>query len=262
MPTSPTEIIEFFCNHLVGISFSATVKGVAPDQPPQSEIWSATYIEIDEQRFFLTAGHCVAEFEGHLSKGLITGYTCNVIDTLGTKAKGTVPIPFDYDGAVKHYFDDGKLDYALIEVRERFQKLLEANGIVPITEEHWEKQKGIDYMGHALLGIPAEKTEVKSISDGKIATKLEPTLIFLRPAQEPSDLTQSEERFTSLLPGDPNLSSIVGMSGGPVLGFADRNGLRYWIMAIQSSWNPQARQIYACRVPDIVKHFRNQKHTI
>ncbi|WP_442580324.1 hypothetical protein ACSBOB_33590 [Mesorhizobium sp. ASY16-5R] len=44
--------------------------------------------------------------------------------------------------------------------------------------------------------------------------------------------------------------NMVGMSGGPVFGFAgNEKELRYWIVALQSAWLKDTRTTFACPVP-------------
>jgi hypothetical protein len=47
------------------------------------------------------------------------------------------------------------------------------------------------------------------------------------------------------------LSSIVGMSGGPIFGLKKMpNGeWRYWVVALQSWWDAETKTVYGCPVP-------------
>ena len=54
---------------------------------------------------------------------------------------------------------------------------------------------------------------------------------------------------------DYPVTSIVGMSGGPVFGLRQREdgkGL-YWVVAIQSWWRPAERLAFACRLPTFAR---------
>ena len=259
MADSGPQVLRYFCNHLVGICFNVIVKDKSGNETAQSEVWSATYIEIDTRRYLLTAGHCVADFKNFLSRGHIQSFNTYIIDSLGSEARNPEPIPFDYEAAPKTYTDSEDADYALIELRAGYHNLLDANGVIPITEEHWKRQHAINYTGFVLLGFPAEKTSIARSSNSQIETQFEPTLIPLRPAECSVENAHSDKRFSAYVPLSSEIFSIKGMSGGPVVGFAERNGLRYWIMAIQSSWFRGRRQLYACRLPEIVRHFRRRR---
>ncbi|MCX5896195.1 MAG: hypothetical protein NTZ51_10250 [Proteobacteria bacterium] len=45
------------------------------------------------------------------------------------------------------------------------------------------------------------------------------------------------------------LSSIVGMSGGPIFGFKYGPPMAYWIVAIQSSWLRSQGIVFGCPLP-------------
>jgi hypothetical protein len=70
----------------------------------------------------------------------------------------------------------------------------------------------------------------------------------------PEELRQSHSRFYGRLDIDENAplweqigGNIEGMSGGPVLGISHgADGLRYWVIGIQSGWLRSQRIIAAC----------------
>ena len=57
-------------------------------------------------------------------------------------------------------------------------------------------------------------------------------------------------RFVATLPDGLPLKSVSGMSGGPISGFRrEPQFARTWIVALQSSWVPERRIVYACPLP-------------
>ncbi|MGH7193449.1 MAG: hypothetical protein ACREJM_07930, partial [Candidatus Saccharimonadales bacterium] len=54
--------------------------------------------------------------------------------------------------------------------------------------------------------------------------------------------------FVARIHKEADIETIEGMSGGPIYGFRfdDRGNLRYHIVALQSSWLPKQRVIFAC----------------
>jgi hypothetical protein len=56
-------------------------------------------------------------------------------------------------------------------------------------------------------------------------------------------------RFVGQIGNDLPFKSIEGMSGGVIFGFQTKPRLRYWIVAIQSSWERQTRTVYGCSLP-------------
>jgi len=58
-------------------------------------------------------------------------------------------------------------------------------------------------------------------------------------------------RFIGQLDQALDISSISGMSGGPIFGFMVGAQTRYWIVALQSSWLPKRRIVFGCPLPTI-----------
>jgi hypothetical protein len=49
------------------------------------------------------------------------------------------------------------------------------------------------------------------------------------------------------------------MSGGPIFGFKKtEEGLKYWIVAIQSWWDKKRRITFGCRVPTFARLLANE----
>ncbi len=78
-----------------------------------------------------------------------------------------------------------------------------------------------------------------------------PTLITLtRRAQPPSDVEPTKySQFVGQIDPSLEIGSIAGMSGGPIFGFSLGPPLRYWVVAIQSSWLPKRRITFGCPMP-------------
>jgi hypothetical protein len=78
-----------------------------------------------------------------------------------------------------------------------------------------------------------------------------PTMISVQRLEVvPAGHEKQYPRLTAVIRDPIPLKSIVGMSGGPIIGFAgDERELRYWIVALQSAWLPSSRTIFACPVP-------------
>ena len=48
-----------------------------------------------------------------------------------------------------------------------------------------------------------------------------------------------------------DIDSIVGMSGGPIIGVGEdtQGNYCYWIVAIQSRWLPERKIVFGCSLP-------------
>ena len=96
-----------------------------------------------------------------------------------------------------------------------YRQLLEANNVQALNEEVWKKQPTqVDV--YALLGIPGELVKFDSTS-----IELTPTLHTIeRVGEMPKGFTKVDvPLFYGRIVLAEDMSSIKGMSGGPVFGF-------------------------------------------
>jgi hypothetical protein len=127
-----------------------------------------------------------------------------------------------------------------------YLRLLDANGVVAIEEVNWKHQHTIPFSRYALLGLPEEYTQ--AIPSGAGGGLVSPTMISLDRLDAPSD--SEYPRFAGKLSERAVVKSVAGMSGGPIFGYADGpDRMRYWLVALQSSWEPDSRTIYGCPMP-------------
>jgi hypothetical protein len=100
--------------------------------------------------------------------------------------------------------------------------------------------------------VPKQLVEQKlgiSIAGEPYIGRLSADLLWLRRVQESPDERRGTQlpRFVAEIADLGDLQSIEGMSGGPVFGLARQDGrLKYWPVAVQSSWDRRTKTIYAC----------------
>jgi hypothetical protein len=109
-----------------------------------------------------------------------------------------------------------------------------------------------------MLGLPEVfiTTEPRiSETDGQITRSVSPVMILITEVSDvPSNLPHTQfPRFIGKISDDCTLDSIRGMSGGPIFGF-DKEGNRYWIVAVQSSKLESSdlsrdNLVFACPIP-------------
>jgi len=99
-----------------------------------------------------------------------------------------------------------------------------------------------------MLGLPEEF--VKYEQDGSLGIVF-PTMIGVKALDNPLEGTKPTiyPRFVGQLQEGLPLSSIVGMSGGPIFGFRYGPPMAYWVVAIQSSWLRGQRTVFGCPLP-------------
>jgi hypothetical protein len=209
----------------------------------------------------MTAGHCIAEVK--LARA--AGYElvkCKILDSLGINAKYPEPVPFDYDAAhpmpICH---DEAWDYGVMFPSENTCMLLRANGVTPFDEQWWIGEPD-DVDAYFLFGAPAEIT---AASEGGV--KLGAAVARVAPlAKRPDGFCETNApMFYGELIDNP-LSSLKGMSGGPILSFknnCDDGSGRYWLHAMQVSQISGSKYISGIRIAplgDFMKKIAEGKH--
>lgn len=204
--------------------------------------------------FLVTAGHVLDGIDHERSEGIKLG-SFRLWDGWAPEARDRPYLPFGFDGAAKLRLNRDGLDYGLIELRPYYVKSLEANGIVPVGEESYEKSWPADFHGYAMIGVPGRTVALDR--HGECAVKFTQSVCAIHLAElkePPQELVKPFHRFYArlLIPEhspewEEMGADIRGMSGGPVIGVRrDGNKLQYWIVAVQSGWLESRRIIAAC----------------
>lgn len=252
--TRRKEMVEFFCRHLVGIS--VRYKHKTPEDEgdrPRFSASSGTLIIIERVMCFLTAGHVLQALDELRSSEKVEIMSAALVDTLGAKRISNIPIPFDLKNAGLYYIvdDEAGLDFGVIALEPHYVRLLVKNGVVALTEANWASQHTVNFDAYAMLGLPTEFTSerVSPSGSGQIA----PTMFGVTklPAPPERRRTTTYPLFVGQLDPALELKSVEGMSGGPIFGFqlGPDGNYRYWIVALQSSWERDTRIVYGCSVP-------------
>ena len=144
------EMAAFFNRHLIPLYVS-----FSKDDKVTNSLYTTFVLSVYDQWFLITAGHCVDELQDAWRHGYSVE-KARLIDCMGEGAVHKHSILFDLENAVPiQPFRDDKYDYGLIFVEDHYRSLLEKNGVVPLTEDVWEKQPDeVDF--YLLIGVPAE----------------------------------------------------------------------------------------------------------
>lgn len=247
------KIVRFFCRHLVSLFIVYRPKNsTEADKSHHFLACSGTLIEIHGQVFYLTAGHVLKKIEEQLwGNQNVEIPAVRLVDNFGL-GPGHLSIPFDLAGTPLFYIDDEAdgLDFGVIHLRSYYVRLLAKGGVIALDEQRWRYQHRVEFQRYEILGLPAESTSGCLSSSG--VGLVTPTMFPVRRLEAlPEDAKETTyQRFVGQIVPELPIDSIEGMSGGPIFGFRYKDSeLRYWVVALQSSWYRSRRIIFGCPLP-------------
>jgi hypothetical protein len=256
MPMSDSDVdqglafIQAFGRHLVALCVTFKEKD-SRNPLPSFRAYACTLLHIEGRNFLLTAGHILSELQQALKSQEVEILNAVLQDNFGIERICDLPIPFDLKNAEMFFIDDAEegLDFGVIPLRPYYVNLLAANGMVALAEENWARQHAVHFDLHLMLGLPAEYTSdrINPEGEGSVAA----TMFGVKCLDElPEGIpTTRFRRFVGELNPDLALASVRGMSGGPILGFNLTPPMRYWVVALQSTWLPGRRLVFGCPLP-------------
>jgi hypothetical protein len=225
--------------------------GVPPEAHRIQFAFTGVPTIFENQMYVLTAGHAVGEYLRAVCERQIFSTGNSLVDSFGVENPSMHGIPLEIDEAETIVVNapDSGLDYAMIPLNVNQRRLLHANGVVPYTLS--PASPVYDVKQCIAAGFPSERTSLLATYPG-IQND-----IYLQPIFLPISTLLDEERQFPMLHGRiermGDIESIVGISGGPILGFVEPD--QYTVVAIQSSWHRPSREIFATKVEEIAKHF-------
>ena len=263
-------IMGFFGRHFVSIAWVDRTPGsraVANNGVGTVVNISAFVISVRGEWFLVTAGHIIEDLKAAKSRGqVLTGFQLR--DFWASNTVNRMPIPIDSDYLVSRsqslYDANLGIDCACIHLNAYYRKLMQANGIVALSEFAWQRELPETPDFHIMLGVPSQLSRVESQGDCP-SQRLNFVLIPVRPVQElPEQQRGLPHRFYGHLdehlhcPDGTPLDDIDGMSGGPIIAFKynEQGKLRYWVVAIQSSWLPSKRIVIGFPVIELGNAIR------
>ena len=251
-PWTDSEGLQFFCRHLIGLCVTYRHNTEEDEQKPDRfAACSGTLIMIEGAVRFLTAGHVIEAPDELRTSEQAEITSAMLADTFGLNRICDQPIPFDLKNARLFYVDDEEagLDFGVIAPDAYYVRLLAKNGVVALSEENWIHQGNVSFDGYAMLGLPEEFGGDRVTEDGNGLVC--PTMFRVVKLDAPPEGTPPTRypRFIGRIDRELAINSVKGMSGGPIFGFSLGPQVRYWIVALQNSWRPVERIVFACPVP-------------
>jgi len=274
MPKEPTdfelEMMNLLGRHIVSLrGIYRAPNGVANTANNTPFNFSGFVFNVREDWFLLTAGHVLKKISDVRAEGYFVGdfYLDDAYAPSSPFKESDALIPFDFDGAAKNFVDQSEFgDYAAIYLRPYYRDLLKANNVEPFSPaETVAATNGVEFEACYLIGLPDELMDTDSEGD-IVRQKSQLVTINVNPLsfdELPTAIKSRvqgqglyKENFFAQVPGaneltngdEPGLQSIVGMSGGPIIGWRRNSAgrLYYGLVAIQSTWWEESRVLMAC----------------
>jgi len=256
-------LLEYVSRHLGALGVQYVI--VKPDGAESEEhvaAYSGFFLTLGENWYFVTAGHAFNEKDKGVhelqKQGRIRVTQCSINDYFRQSAKHAVGIPVDFDSLpVFSVFDQAnELDFALIGLRPFYVDALRANDVRPITDTNIDATHGYPELQHRVLGFPNEATVCESGVES-ITTWLQPSFVAVERLPDDAPLAKAKPQMIAARLLADELKSPVGLSGGAVFALTrlPNNETGYWVVGIQSCWDPNTRTVYACPIQRAVKIF-------
>lgn len=254
------------CQHVLAIAWyqgRTNADGKYTSQP-ECKMASAFMVQpiVGNGEFTLlaTAGHVFTGYHKDAKeKGLAATGHC-LFDVWGPKAKIDRPIPCNIFEE-NFYFEDEDTegrDCGFVILPELYHMNL-AQTTTPFPREYWSGAELDAYDQFFMLGLPGEKANVTTGSEGNrnfITVRPKPELLVLDRCEPPSDLSGADrDQFVARIVGREDLADIRCMSGGPIIGVTSlENGEhRYSLVAMQSKWLSDRRIIAGTLMSEIAR---------
>lgn len=247
------EWASWLSNCLVGLVFEYRTRG---EPQIRANVCSGFVLEILGEWFLVTAGHVQEIFEYH-ARGDIEILGVKLLDGFGSAPKTSEGFDFDLDTVYSAFYHDKDLglDVAFIHLRPYYRNLIEANGIRVFTQANWGTSTGQTFEAYMLLGLLQE-----SVTESGASWRVGTMISSVRKCDATAScLVKEVDRFYGEIPASEVYESIVGMSGGPLLGFRrdEEGNLRYWIVGLQNSWDAKSRTIAVGSIETIQVAFND-----
>ena len=252
-----------FSSHIVPMLISVVVEKKA------RFLWFTGFLlQVADLTFWLTARHILEEIERLREDRSINVERSRWVDSATGSVELGVPIDL---GDIPSYRDP-EIDFGAIFIKPGYAApLLASPGVEPLTPEAWFNHEKAHPEGYYVVGIPDELCEEDEIGRTEDHRIYQCTgYVVCNPVEAVSPEGRSGNDGFWNHPGaffgrvlevtDDNgrpLTSITGMSGGPVLSIerTPEARLKYRLFGIQSAWLPQSRILRAepiSKVADII----------
>lgn len=202
------------------------VKGLHVRTEIGDTVYSGMLVRLNGNPYFLTAGHCLQELDQARKTG-VKIKEAHILTTNGLPAFSLI----DIEQTPLYYLSrEQSIDIGLVPLRKWYEIQLG-------NETFLDERNFIDpppkFTGCMLVGFPSEFESFQATT-----INLRPVFISVIPVVRTDPIREGHPpRFYGHIPDFE--FSLRGTSGGPIMGFLhdqERGEVKYWIIALQSSW--------------------------
>lgn len=245
--------IRCLSRHLVSLSCNHFVTKDRSD--PRYFMVSGFLVSMNDMWYLATAAHVLEQIDQLLAEHQERTYAFHIVDFFDPESKHKMSVPFDYPSSLRFRtdYEASGADFGLIYISPFYQRQMEANPHTPIDERNWRIEMDFEPVVHLLIGIPNEGlTPIREVVVGRDSInyqRFEVVGLRVKQVHEPPEGLRKIDypTFWAELSETPNLNSIEGMSGCPILAFGkNKDGeVKYGVAAVLSGW-------YYERMPRII----------
>ena len=256
------EFLKYMSRHLVALTseYKSYEKGKLLHHGVLA--FSGFPIEMLNRWFWVTAGHCLKMLDDNIPTKTMELFRTEFMDCFGPGEPVLNGVPYTYEPGCGFFIEkkDLALDFGLIPLRNLYRQNMVKNGVVAISRIHWESQAELTFSEYKILGFPAHDKVEEFDASGGAEAAIRPVMIAIdRIEKGEIDNPPDGAWFIGRIPDDVTISSVEGMSGGPIFGFRKSASGQwfYQIVGLQSWWRPETRIIFGCSLPLFAEAVQN-----
>ena len=255
------DAVAFMSRHFVALTCHYDLRKADRTTERHVVAFSGFVLELHGAYFWVTAGHCLKQFDELLSFPEVHVCGGGFMDSFGYEAVHTQSVPFRYEPCCGYYVTqpaDG-IDFGLVPLNYLQVRAFLANKVIPISRENWVHQREVTFDFCFMLGIPKDRVLTVANPNGSISAQFSPSMISVNRislddlGEPPSDAeaVPTAAWFIGHIPPECTIRELEGMSGGPIYGFRrdEKGGLTYHVVALQSRWWNTRRIVFGCSLP-------------
>jgi hypothetical protein len=245
-PVFQDAMMRHFGQHVVGLAGTYYQLDEAGQRTSEEKFsfYTGCIFSVKSEWWIVTAGHVFDDLEPAVRNKQVEVAQQILVDYFGDDSPNQKPVPFDFLSMRKVWKYEKGLDFAVIPVTPHYRNLLEKSKLVPLNEVAFVPPLDIAYYQYRIYGCPEYLIKENRLASNQPLTGYVKA-IFPLVKREPDDTTQEYPRFKGVV--EEGITSVKGLSGGPILGLSMYKGNHiYSVLALQSKWNKCSREVYGC----------------